>query len=227
MLEHHYRGFPYEPPDDWDSEERFRRLLLDLDNSSSPGYPYMREAPTIGKWLEADGLGGFSEMKIQRLWYDTRLVLSGNYQHRFRVFVKDEPHKIRKVQQSKWRLIIASALPVQMAWRMCFSHQNEWLNEHPYTTPSAHGLVFCYGGWRRFQAAARSKGIRYSRDISAWDCNAPGWVFRVIESFRTARGPASWRHSVRLLYDDAYRKSILLFSNGLVLQQQYALARSI
>lgn len=221
MLEQLYPGFPADPPSNWDSEERFRQLLNDLDLTSSPGYPYMKEAPTIGKWLEADGIGGFSEQKIQRLWFDVKQVLFGTYNHYFRVFVKDEPHKISKIESGKWRLIIASSLPVQMVWRMCFSHQNDWLNDNPYNTPSSHGLVFCYGGWRRFKAHCRSKGLRYSRDISAWDINAPGWVFRSILRFRTKSGPFGWRRTCEWLYDDAYYHSVLLFSNGLVLRQLF------
>lgn len=161
-------------------------------------------------------------MRVSRLWYDVQQVLAGNYEHLFRVFVKDEPHKISKVKLRKWRLIIASSLPVQMVWRMCFDHQNRWLNENPYKVPSAHGLVFCYGGWRRFKAHCKTKGLRYSRDISAWDVNAPGWVFKVILAFRTSKGPDNWRRVCAMLYSDAYKNAKLLFSNGVVLQQQYS-----
>ena len=141
VLEDLYRRV-YEPlPDNWNSYEYFRTCLDDLDNSSSPGYPYMREAPTIGRWLGADGLGNYSEVQVSRLWYDVQKVLAGTFEHFFRAFVKDEPHKKAKVLDKRWRLIIASALPVQMVWRMCFKHQNTSPNRHPYDSPSKHGLV--------------------------------------------------------------------------------------
>lgn len=182
----------------------------------------MRQAPTIGQWLGADGLGNYNEEQVQILWFDVQQVLSGHFEHRFRVFVKDEPHKRSKIEASKWRLIMASALPVQMVWRMCFSHQNDWLNQRPFQIPSAHGLVFCYGGWRKFKAHARTQDLRYSRDLSAWDVGAPGWVFDVIQSFRTGyTQDLTWLSVVQWLYDDAYRRSTLAFSNGVVIQQQY------
>lgn len=220
-MEEAYKGCPAAPVE-WRSKERFRKLINDLDMTSSPGYPYLREAPTIGKWLKNDGLGNYDEIQVERLWLDVNRVLAGDYEHLFRVFVKDEPHKLTKVQQGKWRLIVASSLPVQMVWRMCFAHQNDWLNAHPYTTPSAHGLVFCYGGWRRFKQHCKTKGLKFSRDLSAWDLNAPGWVFRVIREVRKSfGGPDDWARTIDMLYEDAYAKSKLIFSNGLVIQQQF------
>jgi len=223
-LEQYYSGMDT-LPDDWDSFPRFQALLRELDFSSSPGWPYMREAPTIGAWLGWDGVDKMDPVQVDRLWFDVQRVMLGDYKHIFRVFVKDEPHKIAKAQASKWRLIIAASLPVQMAWRMCFSHQNKWLNDHPYETPSAHGLVFCYGGWRRFMAHVNTLGLRVSRDISAWDVNAPGWVMRTVRDLRLRFShypDHRWRDVATRLYRDAYDQPRLLFSHGFVLQQQYS-----
>nr|WVD52812.1 RdRp [Wugcerasp virus 5] len=214
----------YEPmPENWNTYEYFREQLEKLDNTSSPGYPYMREAATVGAWLGADGLGHYDEVKVQRLWYDVQLVMSGRYQHWFRAFVKDEPHKKAKAEKGAWRLIIAAGLPVQMVWRMCYAWQNELLNSRPYDTPSKHGLVFCYGGWRRFLAYVNTNQLYYSRDISAWDVNSPGWVFKVVGMWR-ATWPGvtdEWRRVHNMLFEDAYFSSKILFSNGLVVQQQF------
>lgn len=220
-MEEQYTGIP-EAPVDWMSFERFKYHLSQLDNTSSPGWPYMRTATTIGAWLGADGLGNYDERKIQTLWHDTQLVLAGKYEHLFRVFVKDEPHKRKKIESHKWRLIIATSLPVQMVWRMAFDHQNKWLNAHPYTTPSAHGLVFPHGGWRRFKSMVDTLGLRWSRDIAAWDVNAPGYLLRDVRRVRKRfGGPDSWLRVVDLLYDDAFVHPKLLFSNGIVLEQTY------
>lgn len=209
-------------PDDWFTEERFRNELQNLDTTSSPGWPHMRTAPTIGKWLGADGLGAYDEIRVQTLWYETQQVALGAYDSYFRVFIKDEPHKMKKVLASKWRLIIAASLPVQMFWRLLFKHQNDWLNDRPYTTPSAHGLKFCHGGWRRFKAMLSTEGLCWSRDISAWDVNAPGWVMRCVREFRKRQGgPASWLRAVDVAYDDAFVHPKLVFSNGTVLLQEY------
>lgn len=218
-------GSVYQPlPPDWNSYERFYDLLNDLDLTSSPGYPYLREAPTIGRWLKADGMGGFDKFQVERLWYDVRLVMTGNYQHRFRAFVKDEPHKKAKALEGRWRLIIASSLPVQMAWRLCFTHQNASLNANPYRIPSKHGLVFCYGGWRKFLADVRTRGMNIARDVRAWDVNAPGWVFKLIGEWRSSwPGIGSdWINLQQTLYSDAFEHAEIVFSNGLVVRQEFA-----
>lgn len=210
-------------PDDWFSYDNFRAQLLKLDFTSTPGLPYMREAPTIGKWLGWDGIQNFNEFQVMRLWHDVNLVLTNQYEHVFRAFVKDEPHKVAKVREHRWRLIMCASLPVQMLWRLALHHQNSWLNDHPYECPSGHGLVFCYGGWRRFKAHCHSKSLRYSRDISSWDVNAPGWVFEVVREFRKrAGGPASWLAAMDLLYADAFEKALIKFSNGVVVRQTYS-----
>lgn len=207
---------------EWFSFDVYVACLSDLDFTSTPGIPYMREAPTIGQWLGWDGLGGYNQVQVLRLWHDVQLCLAGRWEHRFRAFVKEEPHKKAKIAQQRWRLILCAALPMQMLWRMAVKHQNDWLNDHPYECPSAHGLVFCYGGWRRFRAVCKAKGLEYSRDISSWDVNAPGWVFRVVKEFRQrAGGPESWLRCLDLLYRDAFAESVIRFSNGVVVKQCY------
>lgn len=208
---------------DWATRARFEELVRTLDNSSSPGWPYMREAPTIGKWLGVSPDGTPDPVQVERLWYDVGQVLAGQYEHIFRVFIKDEPHKISKIEAGKYRLIVASSLPMQMVWKMCLEEQNDELNK-PYRTPSAHGLAFCYGGWRRFMAACSTRGIKYSRDISAWDVNAPGWVFDVTKEVRKRLFRVvdnTWLRTMDMLYEDAFADSKLMFSAGVVVQQQF------
>lgn len=214
----------YRVPEDWDSRARFEHLLFFLDNSSSPGYPYLKESPTIGQWLGADGLGNYNAQRVERLWYDVERVLRGDYQHLFRVFIKDEPHKVAKAQTNRWRMIVASSLPVQMVWRMLFHEQNLALNLMSENIPSKHGFVQCYGGWMRLLADFKAKGIKYSRDISGWDVGAPGFIFKIIGKLRQ-RWPGvtpSWIRVQEMMYADAYENSTLIFSNGVVVQQNFS-----
>lgn len=210
-------------PEDWASRARFDQMLMYLDYSSSPGYPYCREKPTIGEWLGYNDLDSFDQRQVNRLWFDVLQVIAGQYDHIFRVFVKDEPHKRAKAETNRWRLIVMSSLPVQMVWRMLFHEQNMALNELWHRIPSKHGMSFCYGTWRIFLAMARTQGMKYSRDISGWDVGAPGFVFRLIGKLRQRwKGvTGSWITCQELLYRDAYGRSQLIFSNGLLLVQEF------
>ncbi|APG75890.1 hypothetical protein 2 [Wuchan romanomermis nematode virus 3] len=184
----------------------------------------MREAPTIGKWLKWE-LDHPDPIQACRLWIMVQQVFAGTYDHYFRVFVKDEPHKIAKAREGRWRLIIASSLPVQVAWNMAFRAMNDLLIKKVYRTPALQGLILCYGGWKRFLAYAQTNNWTMSKDMSGWDVNAPGWVFDADLELRTrlcSNPSASWIRLVRMLYDDAFRDAKLLFSNGLVYQQQFS-----
>lgn len=222
-LEEMYSDVMVPLPKNWNTREYFESCLEGLDNSSSPGYPYMREASTIGQWLGADGLGNYNSVQIERLWYDVQLVMADQFDHYFRAFVKDEPHKLKKAIEKRWRLVIASALPVQMVWRMLFKHQNDSLNAHPYASPSKHGLVFCYGGWRRFLAFVKTNRLFYSRDISGWDVNAPGWVLLLVGRWRACWPGITeeWIRVKDMMYRDAFQEAKILFSNGWVLKQNF------
>lgn len=217
--------FKYLPSvdEDWDSYDNFRQCLKDLDYNSTPGLPYMREAPTIGKFLGWDGIGAFNEAQVERLWYDVQLILAGKADpHLFRCFVKDEPHKQAKIAAKRWRLIMCAGLAQQMVWRLATRKQNQWLNDHPYDCPSGHGLVFCYGGWRRFIAHCDAQNLNWSSDLSSWDVYAPGWVFRVVKQLRLrAGGPSNWQRTLDYLYRDAFCESRIKFSNGMVVQQTF------
>lgn len=209
-------------PVDWFTRAKFDEALRGLDFTSTPGIPYMMEAPTIGQWLRAKPDGTYDQTQAERLWYDVNRLYQGSKEHVFRVFVKDEPHKKQKIEQKRWRLIVCASLSMQMLWRMALKHQNDYLNNNPYDLPSAHGLVFCYGGWRRFKQHVKSSGLRYSRDISSWDVFAPGWIFRCIREWRQrAGGPADWLRVLDYLYDDAFVSPVLKFSNGMVVEQMY------
>lgn len=208
----------------WDSRAAFDKVLLDLDKTSSPGYPLLREATTVGQWLRWE-FDRPNATQAERLWCMVRQVLGGTYHHIFRAFVKDEPHKKAKADEGRWRLIIASSLPVLVVWRMAFGTLNDLLNESVYSTPSMHGLVLCYGGWRRFLALCRLRNLKVARDLSGWDVNSPGWVFRADLELRKrlCDNPTPyWESVVDMLYRDTFEESEILFSNGLVYKQKFS-----
>nr|QYV43071.1 MAG: RNA-dependent RNA polymerase [Solemoviridae sp.] len=208
--------------ENWNTRERFLELIEQLDKTSSPGIPYMDVAPTIGDFLWPHG--SLDQTRTDMLWYDVQKVMGGSFDHRFRVFIKDEPHSIKKAKLNKWRLIIASNLAVQMVWRMCFTEQNNQLNAQTYLIPSHHGMVTCYGGWKRFVKYCRRNNLTFSRDLSGWDVSAPGWVFDADLRLRTAlieNVTDEWKRVTRILYDDAFGRAKLQLSCGLVFEQQF------
>lgn len=215
-------------PEDFLSKDHFLRVINDkLNRQSSPGIPFCRDAPTNGQWLGFDGLQ-YNPDKIEELWYWVKEVINGNFNHVYRAFVKDEVHNGKKAREGRWRLILASSLPVQVVWHMCFDEMNDNMARRPYSTPAGYGLVYPGGGWKRFRNYLQGNKMNLCIDKSAWDFNAPGWVFQVILKVRrnlcvnidTPQGQ-KWWSLVKMLYTDAYFKSKISMPSGIIFQQTF------
>ncbi|APG75800.1 hypothetical protein 2 [Hubei sobemo-like virus 40] len=184
----------------------------------------MTQAPTIGEWLFKGELEPDPTRK-ELLWLMVTDVIEGNYEHLFRVFVKHEPHTERKALAKRWRLIIASSLPVQIVWQMVFGNIEDALLQQTGRTPSAYGLVYGAGGWKRFRDMLVQRKVNLCVDKSGWDMNSPGWVYELCLELRkrlcTDLTPAAER-VMDMLYRDAYQSSKLIFGDGTILEQQFS-----
>lgn len=223
-MEDWYSPVVWTLPNDWDSYDSFRKCLTRLDMTSSPGYPYMVETTTIGSWLGYDGFLSYNEQRVSQLWHDTRDVLSGKWMTILRVFIKSEPHKASKVREGRWRLIMGSPLPVQMAWHMVFRYQNDLEIEKSYFIPSQQGIKLCGGGWKNYRAQWVSRGYSIGLDKTAWDWTVPGWLIDLEFRFRCrmARNlTPAWIKAAKLLYDGMFVNPIFILSDGSLYRQRF------
>lgn len=207
---------------DWDSRTSFDYHVRKLDKTSSPGWPLSRQAPTIGKWLYPRDTFEPDPARKEMLWLMVNEVLGGTYEHLFKVFIKPEPHKAEKAREGRWRLIMASSLPVQLAWHMALGHlERAFLVEQPYITP-AYAESFFGGSWKIFKDSCQRSGTVWSTDKQAWDWNAPGWVFELCKQLRirlTRGSTEKWLAVVDWLYKDAYVDSKILLGTGHIYKQ--------
>lgn len=192
--------------------------------SSSPGYPYQKEATTNGQWLGYNGIE-FDPIKLQRLWHDVKLVFADQLDYVLRVFIKQEPHKMSKVDEKRWRLIMAAPLAVQVAWHMLFDHQNDLEIKQTYYIPSQQGLVLPRGGWKYFTRLWSNQGLTAGLDKSAWDWTAPAWALSMDLDFRCRMGRgdriADWLKIAKILYRGMFDHPTLMLSDGTLYRQLY------
>lgn len=182
----------------------------------------MREATTIGDWLYPAKTLVPDPRRLESLWIQVKEVLSGDFDHLFKVFIKPEAHKVSKIQEGRWRIIAASALPVQVAWHMVVGHLERGFLESQPAIPSAYAESFFGGSWRRFRQFCVDKNLTWATDKSGWDWNSPGWVFEACCELRkrlTIGATPEWERALRLLYRDAYVDSRLLLSTGHIYKQ--------
>lgn len=221
LLEDLFRSSRAVLPSDWNSRANFNRVILELDRQSSPGWPLCKQAPTIGKWLYKDKI--FPDpIRSDCLWIMVQDVMAGKYDHHFKVFVKHEPHSRAKALEGRWRLIMASSLPVQVAWHMTIRHL-EISFLRLYKQPLMHGLVYFGGGWKTFRNFFLSNRLDWCADKSGWDWNSPLWVYKVCKELRkrlTNAATDEWSKVLDLLYEDAFEKSKVVLVDGTILQQE-------
>lgn len=223
-MEKCYKGTVWTLPDDYLSYETFVVALMNLEFQSSPGWPYLFQKPTIGEWLGYDGFV-FDEYQVNSLWCDVQAVIRGEYEPEFRVFIKREPHSLRKAMEGRWRLIIASPLCVQVVWQMLFKYQNDLEINMAYDIPSQQGMILCGGGWEMYLSSWKARGYNTGLDKSAWDWTAPYWAISLDLEFRRrmARGRkvVEWYGLAKKMYDDMFVSPVLRLSNGKRFRQLY------
>lgn len=209
-------------PEGFLSWEAFLVAVRRLDMTSSPGYPYMREATTNGQWLKHNGVE-CDHIQLLRLWHDVNLVWADEWDHVLRVFVKQEPHKKRKALENRWRLIMAAALPVQVCWQMLFGFLNDREIDEAYYIPSQQGLKMTGGGWKKYLDSWVAQGLTCGLDKSAWDWTAPFWAIMLDLRLRLRLGRGDglgeWYEKAQLLYHRMFVDVKLILSDGTILRQ--------
>lgn len=227
-LEHDYRAARAFLPDDWNQYANYERVLSTLDRQSSPGWPYMRVAATIGDYLYKGGLDPDPDRKAE-LWIHVQEVLAHRYKHTWRVFLKMEPHAPRKASQKRWRMIIQCSLAVQVAVKMATKHLQDALLETTGAHPSTYGECWFGGGWRRFRMRLERLNLVWCLDKSAWDWNSPGWIYEVVRELDkrlTCNSNSEWESFLDWAHKDAYVDSRVMMGDSIYQQLEPGLMKS-
>lgn len=225
LLETAYSKCVHSIDDDFDSYEAYLRALPRIDRKSSPGFPYCREHTTNGEWLGWDGLK-YDQFAVTRLWLDVQRVFeTNNADCLLRLFIKNEPHSIEKIQTGRLRIILAAPLHIQMCWHMVFDKLNDLEITHTYHIPSQQGIILPYGGWKTFMRQWRSRGYDVGLDKRAWDWTVPSWLLKLDLELRQrlARGnrKEAWLKVASELYRTTFEDARILMSSGVVYHQDY------
>jgi len=160
-------------PSDWFSRDQLRREILEhVDRRASPGLPLMRIAPTNGDLLFSKG-----ELREDRFEFIYQCVidkLENKTADPIRLFIKQEPHKMAKIEEGRFRLISSVSLIDSLIDRMIFGPFFDKVLTNYQIGGSMIGWTPLYGGWRLLPYQC------YGYDMTAWDYTVPLWL---IEDF--------------------------------------------
>lgn len=132
-----------------------------------------------------------------------------------KVFIKQEPHKVKKLREHRERLILAISMIDTMIDRILFGWFQHGLVRNHMKTPIAVGWTPMKGGYR-----AIKRGPKLMADKSMWDWTVTWQARDMIEVIKRLHEPdPDWERLVDMRYDLLFKHSVYQFPTGLMVRQ--------
>lgn len=167
-------------PFEWLEQLDVHTIGQHVEMRASPGWPYKRQYGTNKELFGWDGfaaqedrLGMVKTAAINRL----RQLLEKPLADPIYLFVKPEPHKIKKKKLGAWRLISGVGLIDTLIDRALYGHLLDCLTAKYREVPSKGGWAPQRGGYVLIQ---RSFVNPMAIDKSAWDWTVQEWMVEVL-----------------------------------------------
>lgn len=206
-----------ELPDDFLQFSHFERVVRELEWTSSPGYPYMHQFASNGAMFAVQE-GVPSRDRIQMVWEIVQRRLVERTSDPIRLFVKQEPHKLKKINNKAYRLISSVSVVDQLIDAMLFDTMNQSMVDNLCRIPSKVGWGPHVGGWKMVPACGF-----VSLDKSSWDWTVQGWIITLLVRFRImlCKNPTlKWMELVQWRYRELYGNPVFVTSGGVLLKQR-------
>nr|UDY81145.1 MAG: RNA-dependent RNA polymerase [Varroa destructor virus 3/5] len=167
-------------------DDMMAEFISKLDRDASPGYPWKDEAPTneVLFGLDAAHLPhNYTNVMRVKEAVNARLRalrLGVVEADNINVFIKQEPHKMKKVDVGAWRLIQGVGLTDNLVDRFLFTHWFEALIEKNRKVPSKPGWAPIKGGFKWLAGQFRRPMMA---DKSGWDWTVQEWHVEFLKRF--------------------------------------------
>lgn len=200
------------------------KALLDLDLASVPGVcPLTMYGSTLGECLGFDGKTlDPQRVSILRMYVLDRVesLLKGKLTaDPIKLFIKQEPHKIEKLEEGRLRLISAVSVIDTMIDRMLFQDLFEQIIRFPLKTPIAIGWSPLGSGAAFLKS--HFPGKTFDTDKRHWDWTFPWWLLADCYQILVPEEWPSWRKTLayRRFYM-LYRYAVFSFPDGSLVSQK-------
>jgi len=205
-----------------------------ISRKSSPGFPLCILFDTNGKLFDVR-YDAVERAVVERLNllkdFDTtqnllgqELVVRGLCDP-CKLFVKQEPHKLEKLQEGRVRLIASVSIIDNMIARLLFGPQNDTEIENWQDCPSKPGMGLHDEGLEQLDNEVRSKmnsSLLAEADISGWDFSMQSWDFDEDLERRAHLngGHNSLWYKVAKSHFYCMQRKLFVLSDGTLLEQQ-------
>lgn len=201
----------------------FKEAVRNLDMRSSPGLPYMRFAPTNGILFKIDEDGEPDEEVLLRFYEAVKdRILTKGPSDVIRLFIKAEPHKLKKLENHRYRLISSVSVLDQIIDHMLFDNFNDICVDNWPLNPIKVGFSHFKGGWR---AIPVSQGW-IATDKTSWDWTVMPWMqelcFEIRSRLCDAEGEkfSVWKDLAQYRYNELFSNPTFMTSSGVLLKQR-------
>lgn len=194
--------------------------------ASTPGItPLTAYGTTLGEILGYDGEAFDPErVSILRMYVLGRvksLLADDVDSDPIKLFVKQEPHKISKLEEGRLRLISAVSIVDTMVDRMLFQETCEVIISKPMWTPIAIGWTPLKSGVPYFKA--HLPGVTFDTDKKHWDWTFPYWLLKDCYHVLVSLSPLSkqkWFQKLAWMrFSCLYEHAVFQFPDGTVVKQ--------
>ncbi|APG75794.1 hypothetical protein 3 [Hubei sobemo-like virus 38] len=184
---------------------------------ASPGLPFCKHYKTNAELLGFDGFN-CDAVKADCLvnmfyyWLDNIQV------YPFRIFIKDEPHKLSKKQKGRWRLIFSSPLFYQILEHLLLDPLDEMESLCQWDLPTK---LRWHPFWGGAQMGVSNFDNPVSLDKQCWDWTLTGQFAELDNALRSnlVKAPNKWHELFETVNDLIYNKAVFQFSSGHQFQQ--------
>jgi hypothetical protein len=202
------------------------RVIGEIMNSNptkSPGSVFLRMGLSSNSAVfDRLGLEGITAMVLERV---DSLLSSGPGDAKYisdpvRVFVKDEPHSLKKAAAHRWRLLWGVSLIDQIIDRLLYSEVCSASITHASLQSAKPGFSFKHGGTQRMIQKYDDQSAEWiSFDASGFDLSVVGWELEAVrdlnERLCLTTGPLLniWRR-LSLAREEAAAYGSFVFTDG-------------
>lgn len=208
-------------------EKMFQVALGDIEMKSSPGFSVMSHfGTTNGDILKWDGQTvdlERAEMLMRVTYYRMTKLVTHPESDPIKVFIKQEPHKISKLEDGRLRLISSVSLTDAMIDRILFMPLANKIKNTYHNTNLMVGWSPVKGGYRQVAQAFIGKRA-LCIDKSAWDWTVCRWLLDGVKKLilnLAVNPPLWWVQMVEVRFNLLFSKPTFKFSDGVEIQQPF------
>lgn len=200
--------------------------ILDVDLNSVPGECSLNRLGSTNREVFGVTDSGYSLDKVSivraAVWHRYSLVVKGEVvSDPLKIFIKQEPHKRKKLEENRLRLIMSVSLIDSLVDRILFMKLMYKVVHKYHDTGIMIGWSPVRGGYRLLESKFRGKTL--SMDRKSWDWSVPYWLLlsvRDVIKELSSDAPPWWLKAVDARFSALFENPKFVFGDGATARQE-------